>query len=389
MHLSAAIVTNLNEERLRAFLALSVPEGLHLDYKLALSGGALTKDAKREFLKDVTGFANAAGGVLLIGAREPDPEQSVDDQLVGVEDGETVAQMLERLASSSIDPRIPGLLIVSVPLASGRTVIVVHVPPSLGRPHMVQHEGHRSFYVRHSESTHPMSTHEIREAVLASASAEMRARRFVELRLNEMRGRAAGNGKPAFFLQAMPLITPPDPWDVFDSRIDVVLRSGGTQSRKTRHITLDTSYAPRPTIDGIMAVNQRDDPTWELEVHRTGYLSLLCWHEIVRPIDQRGTERPVLYVGFGDLFVGFAGVLTGVLEAMQTDVPYLLACAYLNAAQTHFCSDPAWGRFTAAYGKPEIVWPEHIRATGTDPQVIAQQMSFELCHAFGLRTPPS
>lgn len=111
MHLTVQQVMTLTEESLRTFLALSLPEGLYLDYKESLSGTS-EKEVKREFLKDVTAFANAAGGHLILGAKEPEEGLSVDSRLIGLDDGDAVAQDFERLASSSIDPRIPGLRIV-------------------------------------------------------------------------------------------------------------------------------------------------------------------------------------------------------------------------------------------------------------------------------------
>src|SRR3990172_9580263 len=106
MQLTAQQVMALTEESLRKFLALSIPEGLYLDYKESLSGTS-EKETKREFLKDVTAFANAAGGHLFLGVKEPSDGLSVENQLVGLDNGDALAQDLERLASSSIDPRIP------------------------------------------------------------------------------------------------------------------------------------------------------------------------------------------------------------------------------------------------------------------------------------------
>ena len=187
----------LTEDSLRAFLSLSSPEGLYLDYKEDLSGTS-EKKTKREFLKDVSAFANAAGGHLFLGVKEPSKGLSVESQLVGLHNGDAVAEKLERLASSSIYPRIPGLRIVRILLGNGRSCVVVHIPPSLSRPHMVNYEGDHSFYVRNSESSFLMTTHEIRDAVLTSASAEARARLFVERRLSEVRGNL-GDRQAAFF----------------------------------------------------------------------------------------------------------------------------------------------------------------------------------------------
>lgn len=381
MHLTVSDVAQLNEQRLLAFLRLAIDEGPYLDYKEAMSGGS-PKDSKREFLKDVTGFANAAGGLLLIGVREPDAAVEVEQQLVGIDDGEAIAQNLERVAASCVDPRIPGLLIRSVPLSTGRACVIAHVPSSLGRPHMVQHEGHRSFYVRHSESTGPMTTHELREAVLTSASAEMRARSVVARRLDGTRHKVAKRDMPAFFLQATPLIAPLHPWNVLGSKVDAVLRSG---AGRQGNIRLSTGCAPRPTIDGALTVDDREDTGWEIEVHRTGYVSLLCWNSNSFELNPKGAKCPVIFAGHGDLFPAFAALLAGILKSTETDVPYLVTCAYLKAQGSYLGVRETWKQYAGPYTESEIMWPEYIRATGGDFQLIAQQQATGLAHAFGER----
>src|ERR1700674_695987 len=273
MHLTTPQVLGLTEDTLRKFLSLGIPEGLYLDYKESLPK-PWEKDAKREFLKDITAFANAAGGHLLLGVKEPAAGLSVDSQLVGMDGGDAVAQDVERLTSSAVDPRSPRLRIVPVTLPNGKACIVVHIPPSLRRPHLVNHAGHRSFYVRHSESSFPMTTHEVREAVLTSSSAEARARTYVDHRLLEVR-EELGDRQPAFFLQAMPLISPESPWDVLSTPFENVLRGDKRRGKYLNYTDLSTNFLPRPTIDGLLGHNQPESPAWETEAHRTGYVSVL------------------------------------------------------------------------------------------------------------------
>lgn len=113
MYLSDSDVKALSgengEQRLRELLDLKIPENFHLDYKVEHSG--TNKEKKREFLKDVTGFANANGGDLIIGCEEPEEGKLTDSILKGIACGDSIARDLERLATSSIDPRIPGLRI--------------------------------------------------------------------------------------------------------------------------------------------------------------------------------------------------------------------------------------------------------------------------------------
>jgi len=381
MFLTSQQIISLTEESLLDFLKLSIPEGLYLDYKAALSG-ASDKEAKREFLKDVTAFANAAGGQLVLGVKEPAADQSVDGQLVGVDDGAALAQDLERLASSSIDPRIPGLRIIAVPLSSGKYCVVVHIPPSLSRSHMVNHAGHRSFYVRHSESSFPMTTHEIREAVLTSASAEARARAFVEQRLSEARN-VIGERKAAFFLQAMPLISPETPWDVISSGFEAVVRGDARRSKYKDYVDLASNVAPRPTIDGLLGQDQREQPSWETEIHRTGYISSLYRDIQVELIGN--VNRFVVHSSTCDLFRAFCHLIKEALIVSGTDVPYLVTCAYLNAEGTCVWTDSRRSRFSDPYMKNEILWPQHLRATGTDPLTIAERLCVEMFNAFGFK----
>jgi hypothetical protein len=381
MQLTAQQVMTLTEESLRAFLSLSLPEGLYLDYKEGLSK-ASDKEAKREFLKDVTAFANAAGGHLFLGVKEPAEGLSVESRLIGLDDGGTVAQDLERLASSSVDPRIPGLRIVCVSLASGRSCLVIHIPPSLSRPHMVNHTGHRSFYARHSESSFPMTTHEIREAVLTSASAEARARLFVEGRLAEVRD-TIGDRQAAFFLQAMPLIYPEVPWDALSAPFESVIRGAARRNKYPQCAGLASNVAPRPTIDGLLGQDQRGQPTWETEVHRTGYVSLLYRDIQVYPVGE--VDRFVVHSGTGDIFRAFCHMLRELLETSGTDVPYLLTCTYLNAEGTCLGTNSRSSKFSEPYKKKNISWPEHARPTGADPMVIAESLCLEMFNAFGFK----
>lgn len=376
MHLTFQQVVSMTEESFRAFLELAVPEGLYLDYKAGL---VLDKDAKREFLKDVTAFANAAGGHLIFGVKEPAEALSVEDRLVGLDDGDTLRQALECLASASVDPRIPGLQIVPIKFASGKSYLIIHVPPSLSRPHMVNFEKHRTFYVRHSESSFPMTTHEVREAVLTSASAVASARSFVERRLAEVR-QTIGDQQPAFFLQAMPLITPEIPWDVLSLPFENVVRGEARRNKYEWYADLASNVAPRPTIDGVLGQYERDLPKWETEVHRTGYVSLL-YQNI-----QRDSDRFTLYPETCDIFRAFCDMLRELLEISKTDVPYLLTCRYINAEGTHLYIKSSWHRkYSEPCKKREISWPEHFRATGSDPMVIAESMAVQMFNAFGFK----
>lgn len=144
-----------------------------------------------------------------------------------------------------------------------------------------------------------------------------------------------------------------------------------------------SNVAPRPTIDGVLGQDQREQPTWETEVHRTGYISSL-YRDI--QVERVGTvDRFVVHSSNCDLFRAFCHLIKEVLKVSETDVPYLVACAYLNAEGTCVLTDSRRSKFSEPYKKKEILWPQHLRAAGADPQIIAEQLCVEMFNAFGFK----
>jgi hypothetical protein len=213
-------------ERFRTFAELrtlvehGIPESRTLDYKVELGwrpGSPNLKsvrDAKREFLADVTSFANAEGGRLLIGIRE---EKGLAVEIPGIEvaDVDQLILDLDTLCANSIEPAIAGLNIsaVDVPgeqleLADGRrVVVVVAVPRGINRPHRVGYRMKERFYIRGSAGKRPMDLGEIRMAFVSSEATSERIREFRRRRVASLR---AGSipivlSEPALMLHLVPL----------------------------------------------------------------------------------------------------------------------------------------------------------------------------------------
>lgn len=379
MFLSLREIIDFNRKKLEQFLDLQIPEGLYLDYKSAIPE-PFDKNARREFLKDVTAFANSAGGHLIIGCEEPEEGVAVSKQIVGLSGGAELAKSLEQLTITSVDPRISGTRFVAVDLENGKHCILVHVPPSMSRPHMVVHSGHRSFYYRNSESSVPMTTHEVREAVLRSATAISDARLTISRRYKDTQERF-GTESPIVLLQAVPLIAPDKEWDVLSTGFEEIIR-GGERRKKYRHFCdLATGNRPRPTIEGISACDNRTDPTWEVEIHRNGYVSTVLIQPQLTEID--GADKPVVHSGYTDFFKAFFHLLGECLDLTGADVPYITTAIHPNAGQTHLWTNSLHGRRFTPYDRATIQWPEHIRETGQNCDEVADRFVVELFYAFG------
>lgn len=99
------------EADLAELVAGQVPEGLHLDYKRD-SYGPRDED-KRELLKDVSTFANANGGHIVVGL---DETEGVASQLYGIKtaDIDVEVSRLDQIVRTGLEPRIPGIRVCAI-----------------------------------------------------------------------------------------------------------------------------------------------------------------------------------------------------------------------------------------------------------------------------------
>ena len=183
MSIDRADFEGLVEADLAELLGGQVPEGLHIDYKRDLYGAA---DAdRRETLKDISAFANAAGGHLIIGI---DEQNGIPIGIPGVAgtNPDDVVLRLEQLARSGLEPRIPGLRIRAIPLANGATCFVVRIPRSWNPPHRVSAQNSNRYWIRNSGGAHEASLDELRTLFTQGSTASDRAIEFSDRRLTEI-----------------------------------------------------------------------------------------------------------------------------------------------------------------------------------------------------------
>ncbi len=382
MHLTLQQISKMDRQQLEVFLSLKINECQTLDYKRSIN--LSSSQAKLEMLKDISAFANAAGGHIIYGCDDPTKLSDNKSPIIGLENGDKLARQIEQSAASSIDPSIPGLQVINIDVGTNLSCLIVHVPPSFNRPHMVTLDGHNIFYKRHSESIFRMTTYDIGEAFFTKASAEEKAKRTIANRKAEVFGHH-DTSKPYFFIQAVPLISPESKWDVLSEPFKNIIR--GTSRRHVfHHIDLYTTCRPSPTIDGIAGIDDRDQTisAWRTEIHRTGYLSA-SWSGFRDKRLEDGTKSWGVYSTLADFFRAFTFMLNECLELSRTDVPYVIACTLASVDRTHLWLQSTVDREFIPYpGKGSTLdWPFHIREAGQNPMKIAEELALELFYAFG------
>lgn len=169
---------SISESDLLEQISTGVPEGILVDYKREMYGRN-DADAK-EFLKDISSFANTAGGHLIIGVDEAAGIPTGISALRG--DADQDLQRLENLARDGIEPRISGLRMRALPV-NGGYVLILRIPKSWNPPHRVSARNTNRIFGRNSAGTYEFSVEELRIVFTTAATAFDRARAFRAERL--------------------------------------------------------------------------------------------------------------------------------------------------------------------------------------------------------------
>jgi hypothetical protein len=167
-----------------------VKEGRTIEYKQALPTNS--DKEKKDFLADVSSFANAAGGDLLFGVvdkRDANGKTTGQPESAPGLAGINVDMEIRRLDSmiqAGIGPRIAGVRTRPVEGFADGPVLLVRIPKSYASPHMVTFQDHSRFYSRNNGGKYPLDVIEIRSAFSLSESLPERVRRFRDERLAQI-----------------------------------------------------------------------------------------------------------------------------------------------------------------------------------------------------------
>jgi len=174
---------SLDEGILQTLVSDKVAEGKTIEYKQALPGNSDSE--KKEFLADVSSFANAIGGDLMFGIRE---EDGLAVEVLGVQttDPDSEILRLESMIRDGIQPRIPGVSSRAIHLQSGAYVVVIRIVKSWAAPHLVAFQNYSRFYSRNSAGKYQLDVGEIRTAFALSESLSERIRSFRLDRLGKL-----------------------------------------------------------------------------------------------------------------------------------------------------------------------------------------------------------
>ena len=240
MHLLGKRVADITPDDLGRVVDSRLPEGRTVEYKSKI----IHRDS---ILAEIVSFANAGGGVLLIGVDEEDREASSltpidqDDLEKGSLDEQM--QQFEHYLRDSVEPRINGVQVEEVEVDGGY-VFLFGVPRSWNAPHRIKSS--RKFYTRTSAGKLPMDIPQIRDAFNLVGSVRDQIREFRGTRV----GRIVAGDTPVQLLDGPKLALHIVPFESFGRRDQVDIRSIPHQDlRPFNHVSGSTH---RYNIDGYL-----------------------------------------------------------------------------------------------------------------------------------------
>lgn len=178
-------IDQITEMDLQGLVDNSAIELKTLDYKAILPGHS--DSDKKEFLADVSSFANSIGGDIVFGI-VCDKSTGTPKTLEGISVANWDQEILrlDNLIRDGVKPRITGISMKPIPLSNTRSALIVRTGKSWNPPHRVTFKGHDKFYARSTNGKYPLDVDELRNAFNLSATIAERIRDFRIDRVNKI-----------------------------------------------------------------------------------------------------------------------------------------------------------------------------------------------------------
>lgn len=277
---------DINEGDLTSLISNAVKEGRSIEYKRQLPSGS--DGDKKEFLADVSSFANSGGGDLIYGMEE---HGGFPEKITGIQtaDLDLEIRRLESIAASGLDPRIR-YAIEPIHCSGGQKVLIVRVERSWIGPHRVVFKSHDKFYGRNSAGKYPLDVGELRAAFTLPAMVTEKIRAF---RTDRIIGISNGDAPvpvpdgPKIVLHCIPVesFATPQSYDLLPFYYD---------PRKLLPMKFGV-WSTRLNLEGLVAFDGVDSSSVYTQLYRNGVIEVVDAHILTRKHNGVSTIPSVAY----------------------------------------------------------------------------------------------
>lgn len=372
-------------EDIAALINEGVEESQYIEYKREPWGNSSAE--RKECLYDITAFANAYGGDIIIGI---DTRGHKPVSIVGLTGAADLQSDIQKRAIAGVDPRIPGLQIHPIPTSAG-DVLLIRIPRSSRSPHMVTIEGTNKFYRRHGKDKLLMSVDEIGDAFLVTGQ---RVDRGLDLIARHQAAAPAIADEPLLCLASLPLLHYPRPIDVTEEWASDFLAAPPSQPEIPGWSTLPTNgdwqyYEVVPTLEGLVKRWRFDRHSYQLTLSRNGLLSFRT-SRIVDP----NSGKMLIPNSIIDTVVHFLRATKALTEYLgfQGEVASYLTLANVMSLKLPPSVNPSdWRMVRPGVRESEMqtIAPEPITwSSASEPDSVANRLLNIVYNAFHYRQAP-
>jgi hypothetical protein len=306
------------EDDLLALITNAVSESRTIDYKRELPGNS---DAdKKEFLADVSSFANTSGGDLIFGVNEVEglPTQIISFQSTNAD---LEIQRLDSILTSGLDPRIRHVAKV-ISCQGGAKALIIRVERSWIGPHRVIFKGHDRFYGRNSAGKYSLDINQLRSAFTFSSTVTDRIRAFRADRIIAL----SNNDTPIPFVNHPKIVLHCIPVESFagQPQYDVLpfkhnpllLRPMGSQN-----------FNRRLNLEGIVVFDGGSPAHTYTQLYRTGVIEAV--QGSILAVEHEG-KMLIPSVAYEQYIFGYLSHCFQVLQQIGVNVPILVAVSLIG-----------------------------------------------------------
>lgn len=160
-------------------------EDKQLDFKESLPGESVR--SKKNFLKDVTAFANTIGGDIIYGIKE---EKGKPKETIGIENYsfDKFKLRLESIIRDGVEPQIPRYDFTEIEISQNKKIFILRIFQSISIPHYItlKLKDNERFFLRTSSGNSPMSYQEIKNSFLHAGNVLENIKKFRNDRINNV-----------------------------------------------------------------------------------------------------------------------------------------------------------------------------------------------------------
>ena len=251
-----------------------------LEYKSELPGN--NDSDKKEFLADISSFANAIGGDLIYGFIE-NRETGKPEKLegIGIKNIDQEILRLDQIIRDGIEPNISSssIKIQEIQLDNSKYVLFIRINKSWMGPHRVSFKAWDRFYTRSTNGKYRFDVQELRSAFILSETIGEKIKQFKEKRISDI----YSNNLPLPFYESPKIALHLIPMSAFNPRHNYDMKQLSLYDIQPIY---STTFNKRYNIDGLLTYSSfpRKNRSFSyVQLYRNGIIeavnSYLLWSE--------------------------------------------------------------------------------------------------------------